>query len=113
MEHLRGVTMNERVHKAMEFWLESIKFVQECRKKEITHATKRQKENPHCSPIHDDKGSYFLLHYRVHYLFLIINIFFRYNNFSRKYPGINTGSTFGAHCNVQCNAVNFITKQRY
>ncbi|XP_057340208.1 putative uncharacterized protein DDB_G0282133 isoform X1 [Microplitis mediator] len=55
MEHLRGVTMNERVHKAMEFWLESIKFVQECRKKEITHATKRQKENPHCSPIHDDK----------------------------------------------------------
>ncbi|KAK0162686.1 hypothetical protein PV327_006442 [Microctonus hyperodae] len=55
MEHLRGTNMNERVHKAMEFWLESIKFVQECRKKEITHATKRQKENPHCSPIHDDK----------------------------------------------------------
>ncbi|XP_034937233.1 GATA zinc finger domain-containing protein 14-like [Chelonus insularis] len=55
MEHLRGVNMSERVHKAMEIWLESIKFVQECRKKEITHASKRQKENPHCTSIHDDK----------------------------------------------------------
>ncbi|KAF7997100.1 hypothetical protein HCN44_005377 [Aphidius gifuensis] len=55
MEQLRSASMNERIHKAMEYWLEAIKFVQECRKKEITHATKRQKENPHCSPIHDDK----------------------------------------------------------
>ncbi|XP_015112455.1 uncharacterized protein LOC107038084 [Diachasma alloeum] len=55
MEHLRGASMNERVHKAMEYWLESIKFVQECRKKEIAHANKRQKDNPHCSPIQDDK----------------------------------------------------------
>ncbi|XP_043263122.1 meiosis-specific coiled-coil domain-containing protein MEIOC-like isoform X1 [Colletes gigas] len=46
MERLRGTTMNQRVHKAMEYWLEAIKFVQECRKREIANATKRQNENP-------------------------------------------------------------------
>ncbi|XP_063980014.1 uncharacterized protein LOC135164002 isoform X2 [Diachasmimorpha longicaudata] len=55
MEHLRGASMNERIHKAMEYWLETIKFMQECRNKEIAHANKRQKDNPHCSPIQDDK----------------------------------------------------------
>ncbi|XP_015600982.1 uncharacterized protein LOC107270458 isoform X2 [Cephus cinctus] len=55
MERLRGATMNQRVHKAMEYWLEAIKFVQECRKQEITNAAQRQKENPHCIPIHNEK----------------------------------------------------------
>ncbi|XP_046599603.1 meiosis-specific coiled-coil domain-containing protein MEIOC-like [Neodiprion lecontei] len=55
MERLRGATMNQRVHKAMEYWLEVIKYVQERRKQEIANATKRQKENPHCIPMHDDK----------------------------------------------------------
>ncbi|XP_003426101.1 uncharacterized protein DDB_G0283357 isoform X2 [Nasonia vitripennis] len=54
MERLRGVGMNQRVHKAMEHWLEAIKFVQERRKQEIANANKRQKENPHCISIHDD-----------------------------------------------------------
>ncbi|XP_011297005.1 uncharacterized protein [Fopius arisanus] len=55
MEHLRGASMNQRIHKSMEYWLESIKFVQECRRREIIHANKRQKDNPQCSPIQDDK----------------------------------------------------------
>ncbi|OAD55891.1 hypothetical protein WN48_04141, partial [Eufriesea mexicana] len=46
MERLRGTTMNQRVHKAMEYWLEAIRFVQDCRKREIANATERQKENP-------------------------------------------------------------------
>ncbi|XP_026830547.1 uncharacterized protein LOC105286349 isoform X2 [Ooceraea biroi] len=54
MERLRGTTMNKRVHKAMEHWLEAIKYVQECRKQEITNAIKRQKENPHCILAYDD-----------------------------------------------------------
>ncbi|XP_011141118.1 meiosis-specific coiled-coil domain-containing protein MEIOC-like isoform X2 [Harpegnathos saltator] len=54
MERLRGTTMNQRVHKAMEHWLEAIKFVQDCRKQEITNAIKRQKENPHCILAYDD-----------------------------------------------------------
>lgn len=54
MERLRGTTMNQRVHKAMEYWLEAIKYVQECRKQEITNAIKRQKENPHCILAYDD-----------------------------------------------------------
>ncbi|XP_058803934.1 meiosis-specific coiled-coil domain-containing protein MEIOC-like [Phymastichus coffea] len=54
MERLRGADMNQRVHKAMEHWLEAIKFVQECRKQEITNAAKRQKGNLHCISIHDD-----------------------------------------------------------
>lgn len=49
--------MNARVHRAMENWLEKIKYVQECRKQEIGNAAKRQKENPHCIPVHDDKGN--------------------------------------------------------
>lgn len=56
MERLRGATMNQRVHKAMEYWLEAIKYVQERRKHEIANATKRQKESMHCIPIHDEKG---------------------------------------------------------
>lgn len=56
MERLRGAGMNQRVHKAMEHWLEAIKFVQERRKQEIANANKRQKENPHCISIHDDNG---------------------------------------------------------
>jgi len=56
MERLRGTTMNQRVHKAMEYWLEAIKYVQECRKQEITNAIKRQKENPHCILAYDDNG---------------------------------------------------------
>lgn len=58
MERLRGATMNQLVHKAMERWLEAIKYVQECRKLEIANVSKRQKENIHCLPIHDDKGEY-------------------------------------------------------
>ncbi|XP_026671190.1 uncharacterized protein DDB_G0283357-like isoform X2 [Ceratina calcarata] len=54
MERLRGSTMNQRVHKAMEYWLEAIKFVQECRKREIANATKRQKENPPCMLVYND-----------------------------------------------------------
>ncbi|XP_025270423.1 uncharacterized protein LOC105252914 isoform X2 [Camponotus floridanus] len=54
MERLRGTTMNQRVHKAMEYWLEAIKYVQECRKQEITNAIKRQKENPHCILAYND-----------------------------------------------------------
>ncbi|XP_015429914.1 PREDICTED: uncharacterized protein LOC107186532 [Dufourea novaeangliae] len=54
MERLRGTTMNQRVHKAMEYWLEAIKFVQECRKREIANATKRQKENPPCNLVYND-----------------------------------------------------------
>ncbi|XP_011172694.1 uncharacterized protein LOC105205085 isoform X2 [Solenopsis invicta] len=54
MERLRGTTMNQRVHKAMEYWLEAIKYVQECRKQEIANAIKRQKENPHCILAYDD-----------------------------------------------------------
>ncbi|XP_076669232.1 uncharacterized protein LOC143369322 isoform X1 [Andrena cerasifolii] len=54
MERLRGTTMNQRVHKAMENWLEAIKFVQECRKREIANATKRQKENPPCILVYND-----------------------------------------------------------
>ncbi|CAL7945746.1 unnamed protein product [Xylocopa violacea] len=54
MERLRGTTMNQRVHKAMEYWLETIKFVQECRKREIANATKRQKENPPCILVYND-----------------------------------------------------------
>lgn len=60
MERLRGTTMNQRVHKAMEYWLDAIKYVQERRKQELTNATKRQKENPHCIPLHDDKGMYYV-----------------------------------------------------
>jgi len=56
MERLRGTTMNQRVHKAMEYWLEAIKYVQECRKQEIANAIKRQKENPHCILAYDDNG---------------------------------------------------------
>lgn len=48
--------MNQRVHKAMEHWLEAIKFVQDCRKQEIANAIKRQKENPHCILAYDDNG---------------------------------------------------------
>ncbi|XP_012281479.1 uncharacterized protein LOC105700319 isoform X2 [Orussus abietinus] len=55
MERLRGASMNQRVHKAMEYWLEAIKLVQERRKQEIANANKRQKENPHCIAVHDDK----------------------------------------------------------
>lgn len=58
MEHLRGATMSERVHKAMEYWLETIKYVQECRKKEIEYANMRRKENPDFIPINDDKREY-------------------------------------------------------
>ncbi|KAK2575758.1 hypothetical protein KPH14_003648 [Odynerus spinipes] len=54
MEHLRGNTMNQRIHKAMEYWLEAIKFVQDCRKQEIANATKRHKENPHCILVYND-----------------------------------------------------------
>ncbi|XP_050454735.1 uncharacterized protein LOC126853206 isoform X2 [Cataglyphis hispanica] len=54
MERLRGTTMNQRVHKAMEYWLEAIKYVQECRKQEIANAIKRQKENPHCILAYND-----------------------------------------------------------
>ena len=56
MERLRGSDMNQRVHKAMEHWLEAIKFVQDRRKQEIANTTKRQKENLHCISIHDDNG---------------------------------------------------------
>lgn len=58
MERLRGTTMNQRVHKAMEYWLEAIKYVQECRKQEITNAIKRQKDNPHCILGYDDNGKF-------------------------------------------------------
>ncbi|XP_076279430.1 uncharacterized protein LOC143208686 [Lasioglossum baleicum] len=54
MERLRGTTMNQRVHKAMENWLEAIKFVQECRRREIANATKCQKENPTCIPVYNN-----------------------------------------------------------
>lgn len=50
--------MNQRVHKAMEYWLEAIKYVQECRKQEIANAIKRQKENPHCILAYDDNGEH-------------------------------------------------------
>lgn len=59
MERLRGTTMNRRVHKAMEYWLEAIKFVQECRKREIANATQCQKENP--PYVYDDNGKYIYL----------------------------------------------------
>lgn len=55
MEHLRGATMTERIHKAMEYWLEAIKYVQECRKKEIEFANMRRKESRDCVPMNDDK----------------------------------------------------------
>ncbi|XP_043268090.1 GATA zinc finger domain-containing protein 14-like isoform X2 [Venturia canescens] len=55
MEHLRGATMSERIHKAMEYWLEAIKYVQECRKKEIEFANMRRKESRECVPMNDDK----------------------------------------------------------
>lgn len=58
MERLRGTTMNQRVHKAMEYWLEAIKFVQECRKREVANATKRQKENPPCILVYNDNGMF-------------------------------------------------------
>lgn len=48
--------MNQRVHKAMEHWLDAIKLVQDRRKKEIGNATKRQNETLHYMSIHDDKG---------------------------------------------------------
>nr|XP_050854559.1 protein PF3D7_1417600-like isoform X1 [Vespula vulgaris] len=54
MECLRGSSMNQRIHKAMQYWLEAIKFVQDCRKQEIANATKRQKENPHCILVYND-----------------------------------------------------------
>lgn len=56
MECLRGSSMNQRIHKAMQYWLEAIKFVQDCRKQEIANATKRQKENPHCILVYNDNG---------------------------------------------------------
>lgn len=56
MEHLRGNTMNQRIHKTMEYWLQAIKFVQDCRKQEIANATKRHKENPHCILVHNDNA---------------------------------------------------------
>ncbi|KAJ8688633.1 hypothetical protein QAD02_024428 [Eretmocerus hayati] len=55
MEHLRGACINQRVHKAMEQWLDTIKFVQDCRKQEITNGTKRQKDNLHCMAFQDEK----------------------------------------------------------
>lgn len=55
MERLRGAAMNQHVRKAMEYWLDAIKYVQERRRQELANATKRQKENPHCIPIYDDK----------------------------------------------------------
>lgn len=59
MERLRSADMNQRVHKAMEHWLEAIKFVQERRKQEIINATKRKKEALHCISIHDGNGDFF------------------------------------------------------
>lgn len=64
MERLRGAEMNQRVHKAMEHWLEAIKFVQECRKQEITNAAKRQKGNLHCISIHDDNGTWKSMYFK-------------------------------------------------
>ena len=58
MERLRGASINQRIHKTMEQWLESIKMVQECRKQEVTNATKRQKENMTCMALNDDKGEF-------------------------------------------------------
>lgn len=55
MERLRGASMHQRIHKAMEQWLETIKIVQECRRQEITNAAKRQKDMP-CMALHDDRG---------------------------------------------------------
>lgn len=60
MERLRGASMNQQVHKAMENWLEAIKYVQECRKQEITNVNKRQKENMHYIPCQDEKGWIFI-----------------------------------------------------
>ncbi|XP_043473466.1 uncharacterized protein LOC122505727 isoform X2 [Leptopilina heterotoma] len=54
MERLRGASMHQRIHKAMEQWLETIKVVQECRRQEITNAAKRQKDMP-CMALHDDR----------------------------------------------------------
>ncbi|XP_051176545.1 homeobox protein 5-like isoform X2 [Leptopilina boulardi] len=54
MERLRGASMHQRIHKAMEQWLETIKIVQECRRQEITNAAKRQKDMP-CMALHDDR----------------------------------------------------------
>ncbi|XP_014218658.1 uncharacterized protein LOC106646941 isoform X4 [Copidosoma floridanum] len=54
MERLRAANMNKQVHKSMEHWLETIKYVQECRKREIASTSKRQKENLHCISTHDD-----------------------------------------------------------
>ncbi|XP_033207762.1 uncharacterized protein LOC117167151 isoform X2 [Belonocnema kinseyi] len=62
MERLRGASMNQRIHKAMEHWLETIKIVQECRKQEITNAAKRQKENMPCMAMHDDRDILSLAH---------------------------------------------------
>lgn len=68
MERLRGTTMNQRVHKAMEYWLEAIKFVQECRKREIANATKRQKENPPCILVYNDNGMFLPTHVDINML---------------------------------------------
>lgn len=57
MERLRGASMNQNIHGAMEVWLNAIKYVNECRKQEIANVAKRQKELPHCIPMHDDKGA--------------------------------------------------------
>ena len=48
--------MSERIHKAMEYWLEAIKYVQECRKKEIEYAKIRRKEI--LEAINDEKREY-------------------------------------------------------
>jgi hypothetical protein len=56
MERLRGAEMNQRIHKAMDHWRDAIKFVQECRKQEITNSNKRQKENLQVISIHDDNS---------------------------------------------------------
>lgn len=50
--------MNQRVHKAMEYWLEAIRFVQDCRKREIANATERQKENPPYILVYNGNGMF-------------------------------------------------------
>lgn len=74
MERLRGTTMNQRVHKAMEYWLEAIKFVQECRKREVANATKRQKENPPCILVYNDNGMFIAQFFKKYNFFL--NLFY-------------------------------------
>lgn len=74
MERLRGTTMNQRVHKAMEYWLEAIKFVQECRKREVANATKRQKENPPCILVYNDNGTFIAQFFKKYNFFL--NLFY-------------------------------------